>query len=163
MTKYVNATPTQQENIRLRRAKKLNVATSTASGTLGIAALGALGAKTAPGMMARAGRTAGPRAKAMARRADNATVPLSAASLGVGGLGSLNFARVQNQEANRLPKWDRSRKRVVMPVSKARALPVGPSFAARAGRIVDSTAGPKAVPSASRRSTRDRILSLIHI
>ena len=116
--------PSKQSRIddaRLRRAKKFNVATSTSSGLLGVGALGALAASRSPAIAARVGRGSAKAAK-LKRIGDNATVPLSAASLGVGGVGSLNFARVQNQEANRLPKFDRKTGRIVMPkrnVSKA--------------------------------------------
>lgn len=109
------------DDARLRRAKKFNVATSTSSGLLGVGALGALAASRSPAVAAKIGRGSAKAAK-LKRIGDSATVPLSAASLGVGGVGSLNFARVQNQEANRLPKFDRKTGRIVMPkrnVSKA--------------------------------------------
>lgn len=101
------------DEARLRRAKKMSVGTSTASGALGVGALGALVATRAPSLAPRIGMSAA-RAKRIKDSADKATVPLSAASLGVGGVGSLNFARVQNQEANKLPKLSdlKPRKRV---------------------------------------------------
>lgn len=94
-------TTQNEENRRLRRAKKFNVGTSTASGVLGIAALGALGARGLPKAAASAGKGV-KTAQKISDHGTKATVPLSAASLGVGGVGSLNFARVQNQEANRI-------------------------------------------------------------
>lgn len=100
---------TLSESEKLRRAKKFNVATSTASGLLGVGALGALGATRAPGVAARIGRGA-KTAQKLQRAGNKATVPLSAASLGVGGVGSLNFARVQNQEANALRRRKNVRK-----------------------------------------------------
>ena len=115
-----------RDSVRLRRAKKMAVGTSTASGALGVGALGALAATRAPSVANRVGRGHATAAK-MKRRGEGATVPLSAASLGVGGVGSLNFARVQNQEANKLPRWDRKKEKVVMPekVRKSYGLDLG--------------------------------------
>lgn len=94
------------ENERLRRAKKFSVATGTASGLLGIGALGALGARTG-GNSARIGAMAskygqGARLRRLGAAGEKATLPLTASSLGVGGVGSLNFAAVQNREANKI-------------------------------------------------------------
>lgn len=115
-----------RDSVRLRRAKKMAVGTSTASGALGVGALGALVATRAPSVANKVGR--GHATAAKWKKAGNAaTVPLSAASLGVGGVGSLNFARVQNQEANKLPRWDRKKEKVVMPekVRKSYGLDLG--------------------------------------
>ena len=104
-----------RDNKKLRRAKKLSVATSTTSGLLGIGALGALGASRAPHLVNPALRTH-KRVLQAQKIGQDATLPLTATSLGVGGVGSLNFAAVQNREANRIKTKRNVRKSMDTPM-----------------------------------------------
>lgn len=107
------ASPTREENYRLRRAKKQQAAMSLASGALGLGALGTLGASAAlkrPHLARQVKFVKDPQKQSRSLLGTSAALTTTGA--GVGGAGSLNFARVQNQEANRLPKrvkksaWD---------------------------------------------------------
>lgn len=104
-----------RDNKKLRRAKKFSVATSTTSGLLGIGALGALGASRAPHLVNPALRTH-KRVLQAQKIGQDATLPLTATSLGVGGVGSLNFAAVQNREANRIKTKRNVRKSMDTPM-----------------------------------------------
>lgn len=102
--------PTRKESAKLRRAKKTQAAMSLASGTLGLTALGTMGAAAAlrrPSLARHVKFVKDP--KKTAEKLTGTTAGLVTAGAGVGGAGSLNFARVQNQEANRLPNLPKKR------------------------------------------------------
>lgn len=123
----------REENVRLRRAKKQQAAMSLASGGLGLGALGTLGASAAlkrPQLVRHLKYVKTPEESSKKLLATSAALTTTGA--GVGGAGSLNFARVQNQEANKLPKK----------VSKA--MPRALTASAKIGRVVDSSKGPQA-------------------
>lgn len=78
----------QRQQAQLRRRKRANAAASTVTGTLGIAAFGALGAKRV--------RRFSP---AVRHHLNSAPTTLGTASLGLGGANSLLGASIQRREA----------------------------------------------------------------
>lgn len=98
-----------QDSASLKRAKRTQAGLSATSGTLGIGALGALGASAALKSPRAASRIAARTGKSTAQlnrsadKAKGASAGLTTVGAGVGGLGSMNLARVNLQEANAIP------------------------------------------------------------
>jgi hypothetical protein len=95
-----------EDNKKLRRAKRLNVATSLSSGAMGLGGLGALGAAAAsknPRVINRY-RQAKFTRPGTSEKLNRRAAVLTTGAAGVGGAGSLNFAAVQHREANQLTR-----------------------------------------------------------
>jgi hypothetical protein len=93
----------------IRRAKKWQAPLSTTAATLGMAGLaqkvGAGGITRLGGRAMKAGKLdPAVKLKRMARSAHRGSDNLFIASGGVGGVGGLNFARIERAEANLPPK-----------------------------------------------------------
>lgn len=103
----------QWSDAQMKRRHNLSATTGYVGSTIGLTALGAsaLGSKVGGKGLARAAKLVpvGRRAQArqsirtVRRQAKKATTPLLTAGAGVGGVGGLNFAAIQHQEAKKKP------------------------------------------------------------
>ena len=101
-------TPTQQENRKLRHQKRAQSVLSYGTAATGLSALGLKGASSvvSRGKLKLPAKVPGSklllRPKKAAKKLNRASVGILTAGAGLGGVGSLNFASIQNQEAKKI-------------------------------------------------------------